>query len=337
MGRSFLYVAGLYVVGRSMSFRTSVPMSAVVFGGNGFIGRYVVREMARRGWRVVVASRDPEGSLFLKTSGQIGEITPLFANIRDDASVRAAMRGADVVVNLVGILYETRRQTFDAVHSKAAGRLARIAAELGVSRMVHVSAIGADEKALAQYARSKAAGEAAVLQAFPGASILRPSIIFGPEDNFFNLFASLSRIAPFLPLIGGGKTRFQPVYVGDVADAVMAVLDRPESAGERYELGGPRIYTFKELMALMQRETRIKRPMISIPWAIASLKAFFLSLAPKPLLTPDQVKLLKSDNVVSQGALGLADLGIEPTAAEIILPTYLHRFRPGGRFAPETI
>lgn len=318
-----------------MTNQAGGPKTAVVFGGGGFIGRYVVREMAKRGWQVNVASRDPDELLFLKTCGFVGQIAPIYANVRDDASVRSALRGADYAVNLAGILYETRRQKFDAVHGEGPARIGRIAAELGVSRVVHVSAIGASAQSEAHYARSKAAGEAALREAFPAATTLRPSIVFGPEDNFFNMFAGLARLAPFLPLIGGGKTRFQPVYVRDVAAAVMAVLDRAESAGQTYELGGPSVYSFKELMELMFKVTGARRPLISVPWGIASIQGAILGLMPKPLLTTDQVKLLKTDNVVAEGAETLADLGIVPTAAEIILPTYLSRFRPGGRFAPK--
>jgi len=319
-----------------MTKRAGAPKTIVLFGGTGFIGRYIVREAAKRGWQINIASRDPGSALFLKTCGSVGQIAPVFANIADDDSVRAAMRGADYVVNLCGILYETGRQKFDGVHRDGADRIARIAAELGVQRMVHVSAIGASSASEATYAQSKAAGEEAVRNHYANATILRPSIVFGPEDGFFNLFAGLARLSPFLPLIGGGHTKFQPVYVCDVSDAVMAALDRADTAGKTYELGGPRAYSFKELLQMILREIGLKRPLITVPWSIAMIQGGILGLLPKPLLTRDQVKLLKSDNVVADGALTLKDLGIDPTAVEIIVPTYLRRFRPGGRFAPKT-
>lgn len=318
-----------------MTKRAGTPKTIVLFGGAGFIGRYIVREAAKRGWQINIASRDPNAALYLKTCGSVGQIAPIFANISDDDSVRAAMRGADFVVNLCGILYETSRQKFDGVHRDGADRVARIAAEMGVQRLVHISAIGASSSSPASYAKSKAAGEEAVRNQMSDATILRPSIVFGPEDGFFNLFAGLARLSPFLPLIGGGSTRFQPVYACDVAEAVMAVLDSTDTAGKTYELGGPRTYTFKQLLQLILVEIGIKRPLIPLPWSMAMIQATFLGLLPKPLLTRDQVKLLKADNVVSDDALGLKDLNIEPTAVEVIVPTYLRRFRPGGRFAPK--
>ncbi len=304
-----------------------------VFGGSGFIGRHLVRRLAKRGWRVRIATRNPNDALFLKTAGAVGQIVPTFANIRDDHSVGAAVAGADHVVNLVGILYESGRQTFGAVHHEAAGRIARAAADAGASRVIQVSAIGAAPESRSRYARSKAAGERAVLEAFPDATILRPSIVFGPEDGFFNLFAAVARLSPFLPLIGGGRTRFQPVYVGDLADATLACLDRVDSKGRTYELGGPTVYTFRQLMELLLKTIGRERALLTVPWTIAGLQAMVLGLLPKPLLTRDQLAQLKSDNVVTEGALTLADLGITPTAAELILPTYLDRFRIGGRFA----
>ena len=304
-----------------------------IFGGSGFLGRHVVKRLAKRGWRVRIATRNPGDALFLKTAGAVGQIVPVFANVRDDHSVAAAVAGADIVINMVGILYESGRQTFKAVHEEAAGRIARAAREAGAERMIQISAIGAAPESRSHYARTKAAGERAVLDAFPDATILRPSIVFGPDDGFFNLFASMSRISPFLPLMGGGRTRFQPVYVGDVADAMLACLDRPESKGKTYELGGPAVYSFRQLMELLLQTIGRSRALVSIPWPIAGLQATFLGLLPKPLLTRDQLAQLKTDNVVSEGALTLADLDISPTAVELILPTYLDRFRIGGRFA----
>jgi len=303
-----------------------------VLGGSGFIGRYIVKRLAARGAVVAVVSRHASAAGFLRPMGDVGQIAPIDASLADEARLAAAVEGADAVVCSVGILYERGRQRFDLVHHQGPARLARLAAAAGVKRFVHISAIGADATSPSAYARTKAAGEAAVRAAFPAATILRPSIVFGPEDDFFNRFAALARLLPALPLIGGGRTRFQPVYVGDVADAVMAALDRPEAAGRTYELGGPRVYTFRELMELMLRETHRRRALVDLPFALASLQATFLEWLPTPPLTRDQVRLLQQDNVVAPGQPGLADLGIAPTALELVLPTYLDRFRRGGRW-----
>ena len=304
-----------------------------VFGGSGFIGRHLIRRLAKTGAAVRVAVRSPEPAKFLRTMGDVGQITPIAANILDDASVSRLVEGSDAVVNLVGVLYESRKRSFQAIHAEAPGRMARAAAAAGATRFVHVSAIGADGQAASSYARSKAAGEAAVLAGFPKATILRPSIVFGPEDNFFNQFAGLARLLPFLPLFGGGESRFQPVYVGDVADALMAALTRDDVQGKVFELGGPRVYSFRDLMTLTMTMTGRHRPLISIPFALASIQAMILEKLPAPLLTRDQLKQLAVDNVVSPGQNGLAALGIEPVAAEIILPSQLTRFKSGGRFA----
>lgn len=301
-----------------------------VFGGSGFIGRYVVEKLAQKHWIIRVAVRRPEEALFLKTVGELGQITPIAANIRDQASVEAALSGADAVVNLVGILYESGRQRFAAVQAEGAARVARAAAAAGLQQMVQVSAIGADSASPAAYARSKAAGEQAVKAAFPTATILRPSIVFGPEDDFFNRFAAMARISPVLPLIGGGRTRFQPVYAVDVAAAVMAALERPDAAGQTYELGGPRIYSFRDLMEIMLREIGRHPWLLPLPFSLASLQALFLQCLPTPPLTLDQVRMLKRDNIVGAGARGLSDLGITPTALELVLPTYLAMYRPPG-------
>jgi NADH dehydrogenase len=276
--------------------------------------------------------RRPDDALFLKTAGQLGQIAPIAANIRDQRSVEAAVAGADAVINLVGILFESGPQRFDKVQAEGPGRIAAAARSAGVRQMVHISAIGADSASPAAYGRSKAAGEQAVRTAFPTATILRPSIVFGPEDGFFNRFAAMTRLSPALPLIGGGRTRFQPVYVVDVADAVLAVLERPEAAGQIYELGGPGTYSFRDLMALLLQEIGRHRLLIPIPFALASLQGAFLQFLPSPPLTLDQVRLLKRDNIVSPGAKGLADLGITPTAVEVILPTYLDKYRPHGGY-----
>lgn len=324
-----------------------------VFGGSGFIGRHLVRRLARSGAIVRVAVRHPAAAAYLKTMGDAGQIVPVRTDIRDEALVAAAVDGADAVANLVGILYERRRNSFEAIHVDGAARVARAAAAAGARHLVHVSALGADAGAPAAYARSKAAGEAAVLEAFAGATILRPSVVFGPEDDFFNRFAALARLMPVLPLYGvmpkvelagltapprlniygAGGTRFQPVYVGDVAEAAMRCLAGSGKQGAIYELGGPRRYSFMEIFELLLAEIGRKRLIVPLPFWIARLHAAFLELLPVPPLTRDQVDLLKRDNVVSEGALTLADLGIEPVAAEAVVPGYLDRFRVHGRWS----
>ncbi len=304
-----------------------------VFGGSGFIGRVLVQRLAETGACVRVAVRDPEQALCLKPLGEVGQIVPVQANVRNDASVRAAVAGADAVVNLVGILYQSGAQTFEAVHVHAAERIAKAAAAEGASRLVQMSALGVAKDSPSIYARTKAAGEEAVRAAFPTAAIVRPSVVFGPGDGFFNLFASMARFTPVLPLVGGGGTRFQPVYAGDVADAMATILADPARGGTVYELGGPHVYTFKELMQLVLRETGMRRLLVPVPFEAASFQAFFLEMLPSPPLTRDQVMLLKSDNVVSGQHPGLADLGIAPTAAEVILPFYMDMYRKGGRYS----
>jgi uncharacterized protein YbjT (DUF2867 family) len=307
-----------------------------VFGGSGFIGRTLIKRLAKTGAVIRVPVRNPERAKVLKPMGDVGQITPFRIDIRSAHEIAAAVAGADVVVNLIGILYERGVSRFALAHAEAPGRMAAAAQHAGATRFVHVSAIGADPAAPAAYARSKAAGEAAVRAALPKAVILRPSIVFGPEDDFFNRFAALAQFVPALPLIGGGHTRFQPVYVGDVADAIMVALGDPATDGRTFELGGPRPYSFKALMELMLGEIHRRRLLVPLPFGLAALQAAVLELLPVPLLTRDQVKLLARDNVVGSGALTLRDLGIAPTALEAILPTYLDRFRPGGRFAPAT-
>ena len=314
------------------------PPVATIFGGSGFIGRYIVQRLAQRGWILRIAVRLPDSALFLKPLGDVGQITPIAANIRHDASVAAAIEGVDHVINLVGVLYERGPQRFAAVHAEGARRVASAARAAGVKRLLQMSALGADAGSPSLYARTKAEGEAMVRAEFPEAVILRPSVVFGPEDDFFNRFAEIARFSPILPLIGGGKTRFQPVYVGDVADAAVAILDRPEDApftpaGKTYELAGPRIYSFKELMELLLAEIGRKRILLPVPWGIARLQAAVLGLLPQPPLTLDQLKLLQRDNVAGGQLPGFADLGIVPDGPEAILPAYLDRFRAGGRFA----
>jgi NADH dehydrogenase len=302
---------------------------ATVFGGSGFIGRYVVRCLARAGKTVRVAVRDTEAALFLKTAGDIGQVVPLYAPVAKDADVKRAVEAADWVVNLVGILTESRTTTFQAIHVDAAARVARAASAAGAKRLVHMSAIGADAASDSRYAATKGEGEQAVRAAFPGATILRPSIVFGPEDNFFNRFASLARILPFMPVIEGA-TRMQPVYVGDVAEAVLAALRSDAAIGKTYELGGPKPWLFVDLLAYILKTTDRNRPLVNMPVPLVRLQARVLENLPGKLLTRDQLKMLGRDNVVASDALGLSDLGIDPTAVEQVVPDYLRRYRPGG-------
>ena len=305
-----------------------------VFGGSGFIGRYIVRGLAAEGWVVRVACRDAIAAAFLKTAGAVGQVVPMHVDVTaPDEVLDAAIAGADAVINLVGILYESGRRSFKAIHTEVPARIARIAAKNGVSRVIQMSALGADAGSPSAYARSKAEGEIGTLAAFPQATIIRPSIVFGPEDSFFNKFACIARYSPALPLIGGGQTRFQPVYVCDVADAIIRALHADSARGQTYELAGPRIYTFRELIELMLREVRRHRGLIPLPFWLADIQAGVLQLLPFPLLTRDQVRLLRRDNVLSGTKPGLPELGVQPTALELILPTYLDVYRKGGRFA----
>jgi uncharacterized protein YbjT (DUF2867 family) len=301
-----------------------------VLGGSGFIGRYVVKRLAARGEVIAVGCRNAEEAKFLRPMGDVGQIQPLNVAIDDEALLPAFLAGNGALVNCVGILRESGSQTFGRVHHTGPARLARFARDAGIERFVHISAIGADPRSPSAYARTKAAGEQAVRDAFPTVTILRPSIVFGPEDQFFNRFAAMAMFSPALPLIGGGDTRFQPVYVGDVADAVIACLEDPATPGRLYELGGPKTYTFRELFELLLNEIHRKRWLMDIPFGLAEFQAKLMALLPNPPLTPDQVELLKRDNVVSSGAMTLASLGITPTPVEVILPTYLDRFRRGG-------
>jgi NADH dehydrogenase len=305
-----------------------------VMGGAGFIGRYIVKRLAERGEVLAVGGRHAASAKYLKLKGDVGQVGLVNIAIdTDEAVLRAFVAEKDALINCVGILYERGRQKFDVVHHSAPAKLARLAREAGVARLVHISAIGADPRSSSAYGRSKAAGEQAVRDAFPTATILRPSIVFGPEDDFLNRFASLAVMSPVVPLISGGETRFQPVYVGDVASAVLRVLDDPATAGRTYELGGPKVYTFRQLMELMLGEIQRRRRFVDVPFGLATFQARFLSLLPKPPLTPDQVEMLRHDNVVGNGALDLRTLGITPTAVEAIIPTYLDRFRRGGWYA----
>ena len=316
-----------------------------VFGGSGFVGRHVVRALVQRGYRVRVAVRRPDLAGFLQPLGAVGQIHAVQANLRYPASVAAAVKGADAVVNLVGIMKQAGRQSFPGVQANGARAVAQACAAAGITRLVHVSAIGADAQSKSLYARSKAEGEAAVLASVPGAVVLRPSIMFGPEDSFFNRFASLARMLPVLPLIGGGETKFQPAFVGDVAEAVARGVDGTAAGGRIYELGGPEVKSFRELLAYICKVTDRKRRFVSLPFPLARLQArileivdtLTLGLLPNELtLTRDQVALLESDNVVSDAARAegrdFAGLGIAPVSVEAVVPSYLWRFRKAGQF-----
>ncbi len=302
----------------------------VVFGGSGFIGRYLVRRLAGAGWRVTVAVRRPERAGFLQPLGDVGQIVAVAADITDGRRVREVVGSANAVVNLVGILHEKGRRTFERLHVESARHVAEAAAEAGSRHMVHVSAIGASQRSSSSYARSKAAGEEAVRAAMPQAAILRPSIVFGQEDGFFNRFGRLAALAPAIPLIGGGTMRLQPVHAGDVAAAVAACLDSPSAAGRTFEVGGPSVYTFRRLMEFVRRETGRRVLLAPLPFAAARLIGSVLQTLPVPPLTADQVRLLEHDNIVQPGALTLADLGIEPVALEMVVPSYLGLYRRGG-------
>ncbi len=297
-----------------------------IFGGSGFLGRAVMKALAERHYRLRIAVRHPYLTGDLQPPGRLAEIQAVRANVCSPRSVTAAVRDAEIVINLAGILFEDSRQQFDAVHSEGARMVARAAAQVG-AQLIHVSAIGADENSPARYAQSKAHGEAAVLAEMPGATIFRPSIMFGPHDDFFNRFAAMARILPFLPLIGGGDTRLQPVFVGDVANAIAKAVGGQTRPGTIYELGGPEVRTFRELMEFMLSTIERQRLLMPIPFAIAKLQASVLQFLPGPPLTPDQVELLKRDNVVSseaeQEGRTLAAFDIDPASIEAVVPTYL--------------
>src|SRR5580698_4078922 len=323
-----------------MALKDKSETLVTVFGGSGFLGRHVVRALAQRQYRIRVAVRRPELCGFLRPMGRVGQIHPVQANLRYPDSVAAAVRDADVVINLVGILFERGRQHFDAVHAEGAEAVAVAAKGVGAG-LVHVSAIGANESSSSSYAQSKAEGEKLVLATLPAATIVRPSVVFGPEDDFFNRFAALARLAPALPLPGGGHTRFQPVFVGDVAQAIARAVDGGTKPGAAYELGGPNVRTFRELMDFTLATIQRRRLLIPLPFGLMKLKAAFLQFASKPLITPDQVELLKSDNVVSDAARHdgrtLESLGIIPESMEAIVPSYLWRFRKAGQFDARTV
>jgi len=324
-----------------------------VFGGSGFIGRHVIQRLAKQGAQIRVATRDTQAANFLKPLGEIGQISPVPVNISDSASIARALNGADQAINLIGILSPWGSSTFEKIHVDTARAIAQAATQVGVKELIHVSALGASAQSASTYARSKAAGEEAVREAFEGAVIVRPSAIFGQEDGFFNMFASLARFSPIMPVFGcplipkfkffasdapldidfygNGGTRLQPVFVADVADAIVKILETGASTGKTYELGGPKVYSFKAMMEMVLKECGRPRILIPYPFALAKILAWFLEFLPKPLLTCDQVTLLKSDNVVSGDLPGFDDLGIKPAAAEAMLPTYLRQYRPAAK------
>ncbi|HWD68050.1 MAG TPA: complex I NDUFA9 subunit family protein [Caulobacteraceae bacterium] len=313
---------------------------ATVFGGSGFLGRHVVGALAREGHRVRVAVRRPALAYRLPMMGDVGQIEIVQANLRDEDSIARALDEAEVCVNCVGILFETGRQKFEDLHVEGAKRVAQVCAASGVGNLIHVSAIGANADSPSAYARTKALGEAAVRAAYPASTLVRPSVVFGPEDDFFNRFAEMATWAPALPLVGGGNTLFQPVFVSDVAQAVSAALATAEAAGQTYELGGPTVYSFEDLMRLMLSVIDRKRALVSVSFGLAGFLGKLGEMMARtglvvPPLTADQVELLRADNVVSNGSLGLTDLGVTPSAIEPILPTYLYRFRRRGQYAEE--
>lgn len=315
----------------------TAPGLAVVFGGSGFLGAQVVRALAQRGWRIKAAVRHPGLAYELRVLGDVGQIQPVRADVRDADQVAAVTAGADLVINLVGVLHETPSVRFQAVHADGARHVAEAAARAGARRLVQVSAIGADAASPSAYARSKAAGEAAVREAFPGAVIVRPSVVFGPGDDFLNKFAALAVWAPVMPLIGGGETRLQPIHVADAAEAIARAAVREAAEGRVFEIGGPAVMSLKAIMSLVLRETARERPLLPLPGfaarALGLLAGLPAALWLKPMLTRDQVAMLLSDNVVAEGAEGLEALGVAPTGLEAVAPSYLWRYRRGGQFA----
>lgn len=313
------------------------PGLVTVFGGSGFVGSQLVRHLARRGWRVRVAVRRPDRAWKLQTSGSVGQIQAVRCDATNPDDVASALHGADAAINLIGILYEQGRRTFHALHVDASRNIAEAAAAAGVGRLVHISALGANPESRSDYALSKAAAEMAVREVKPDAVVIRPSIIFGAGDGFLNRFARMAQFAPVLPLIGGGQTKFQPVYVGDVAEAIARATVLPEAAGRTFELGGPAVMTFKDVLKLILRETYRSNGLVPLPFfaarAIGSMAQLTAMVGIPPMLTRDQVVLLEKDNVVADGAEGLAELGIQPTGVEAIAPSYLWRYRRGGQFA----
>ena len=306
-----------------------------VFGASGFLGRHVVRVLAKTGFRIRAVTRKPALAINLPPMGHVGQIQLFKGNVRSPENVNAALLGAHGAVNLVGVLYSRSEQSFESLHVEGAANIAEASNRAGVRTLVHVSALGADPNSESRYARSKAEGEARIRVTCPGARIFRPSVVFGPEDSFLNRFAEMARALPALPLVGGGKTKFQPVFVGDVAAAVLKAFVSEHTAGRTFSLGGPSIYSFRELMEYILRETHRKSFLVTVPFPVATLLSFFLQLLPNPMLTPDQVRLLRQDNVVPADAPGFADLGIVPTSIEAEAPAWLWRYRPRGQYEPE--
>ena len=306
---------------------------ATIFGATGFIGRHLIRRLTEKDFRIIVATRSPYLHGYLKPLGDPGQIDLERVNLFDEKTLKVLLKNSNVVVNLVGILYETRKQKFENIHSKFPELLSKLCNEHGIEKFIHLSALGINEDVKSMYMRTKLQGEKNILNNFDNSIILRPSIVFGPEDNFFNQFASLSQFLPFLPLIGGGQTKFQPIYVGDVAKAIATILETEEIDNKIYELGGAEIFTFQQLMNILLKEIQKRRFLIPIPFSIAKFMARILQLFPKPLITTDQIEMLKEDNVVSNNYGTLLDLNIEPTTIESILPHYIYRFRKGGEFA----
>lgn len=303
-----------------------------VFGGTGFLGRYIIARLAKAGAVIRVTTRHPQSAYFLRTNGVVGQIVPVLSNYGSAEEISRNVAGSHIVINCLAALMETRRTKFARLHTDVPQWIAQACAASGVEKFIHISALGVDKSA-SQYAKTKLAGEKVIFAAYPSATIMRPSILFGPEDNFFNMFASMARVLPVLPLIGGGKTLFQPVYVGDVADAVLDAAINTQAEGKIYELGGPEILSFREIYLRMFEQTGVKRPLVTLPWGIARLQATLMSILPNPPLTNDQITSLQTDSIVSASAHTLTDLKIQPTALSSILPAYLDKFRPGGRFA----
>jgi len=306
---------------------------ACIFGASGFIGRHLIRRLTKKDFRIIAVTRSPYLHGYLKPLGNPGQIDLEKVNLFDEERLRILVKSSDVVINLVGILYETKKQKFEDIHAKFPDLLSKLCSELNIEKFVHISALGINETVSSQYMQSKLKGEKNILNNFNHSVILRPSIIFGPEDKFFNQFASLAEFFPILPLIGGGLTYFQPIYVGDIAKSIVAVLEKEEINNKIYELGGPQTFTFKELIEILLKQIKKKRLLIPIPWALAKFQAKILQVFPKPLLTTDQVEMLKYDNIVTNKYPTLKDLKINPKTIDSILPNYIWRFRRGGQFA----
>lgn len=299
-----------------------------IFGGSGLVGRRIVQRLARAGAQIRVGVRDVDQALFLRTMGVVGQVTPIPVNICNYDSVRAACEETDIVINLVGILFEKGSQRFDRIHLRGAENVAKACALHKVHRLIHMSALGANLHSHSRYAKTKGQGEEAVKKIFTDVTILRPSVIFGPEDRFFNYFAQIAVLSPFLPLIGGGKTKFQPVYVGDVADAVIAILNNPQTKSKTFELGGPTVYTLTQIMEFITTTIQRKKIFVSLPFFVSKILGYFLQILPHPPLTSDQVELMKKDSVVSNKAWTFKDLGIQPKDVQAIVPEYLKSYRP---------